>query len=359
MMGLDFAGEVFDDRFLIADVKMTADFPTERWFWFQPPFHGGQSALLHKQPDDVWRIDLQLGRDADAEAEKRPENVVPRIRRMLGHDAFSLEWVSVYTFQCRRLERFVHGRVIFAGDAAHQVSPFGARGANSGIQDAENLAWKLALVLRGRRGRISSPPTTPSGAPRPTRTSATPPAPPTSSRRPRRASAGCATLSWRSRHRTLRPPPRQFRAAVDPHHLRHAALDAGRRGLVRHGPSSARRCPTCRSLCLLAGRRTSPHSPAAGSCWWRGEVGEAPTSCDLLVVGRDVLDGEGLFATRFDATPGACFLLRPGRASDGALAPLRCREGRGCDPPGKGIPRQGLGPRRLNRNQSLKDLNRT
>ncbi len=75
MLGLDFAGEVFDDRFLIADVKMTADFPTERWFWFQPPFHGGQSALLHKQPDDVWRIDLQLGRDADAEVEKRPENV--------------------------------------------------------------------------------------------------------------------------------------------------------------------------------------------------------------------------------------------------------------------------------------------
>ncbi|WP_204311062.1 hypothetical protein, partial [Stenotrophomonas maltophilia] len=65
LMGLDFAGEVFDDRFLIADVKMTAAFPTERWFWFQPPFHSGQSALLHKQPDDVWRIDLQLGRDAD------------------------------------------------------------------------------------------------------------------------------------------------------------------------------------------------------------------------------------------------------------------------------------------------------
>ena len=68
---------------------------------------------------------------------------------MLGHDDFALEWVSVYTFQCRRLERFVHGRVIFAGDAAHQVSPFGARGGNSGIQDAENLAWKLALVLSG------------------------------------------------------------------------------------------------------------------------------------------------------------------------------------------------------------------
>ena len=149
MLGATFRGEVFEDRFLIADVKMTAAFPTERWFWFDPPFHSGQSALLHKQPDDVWRIDLQLGPDADADAEKNPARVVPRIERMLGHRNFDLEWVSIYTFQCRRMERFVHNRVIFAGDAAHQVSPFGARGANSGIQDAENLAWKLAAVLSG------------------------------------------------------------------------------------------------------------------------------------------------------------------------------------------------------------------
>ncbi|MBB4040317.1 3-(3-hydroxy-phenyl)propionate hydroxylase [Microvirga flocculans] len=149
MLGLAFRGEVFEDRFLIADVKMKGAFPPERWFWFDPPFHEGHSALLHKQPDDVWRIDLQLGPEADAKAEQSPERVIPRLRQMLGHEDFSLEWVSVYTFQCRRLERFVHGRVIFVGDAAHQVSPFGARGANSGIQDAENLAWKLALVMKG------------------------------------------------------------------------------------------------------------------------------------------------------------------------------------------------------------------
>jgi 3-(3-hydroxy-phenyl)propionate hydroxylase len=149
MLGLDFLGEEFEDQFLIADVKMTAPFPTERWFWFDPPFHSGQSCLLHRQPDDVWRIDLQLSPDADAAEERRPETVRPRIARMLGHDDFTLEWVSIYRFQCRRLERFVHGRVIFAGDAAHQVSPFGARGANSGIQDADNLGWKLAAVLEG------------------------------------------------------------------------------------------------------------------------------------------------------------------------------------------------------------------
>jgi len=149
MVGADFAGQVFEDQFLIADVRMTAEFPTERWFWFDPPFHAGRSALLHRQPDDVWRIDLQLNRYADPLVEKKPENVRPRIARMLGHDAFEFEWISLYKFQCRRMDRFVHGRVIFAGDSAHQVSPFGARGANSGLEDAENLSWKLDRVLRG------------------------------------------------------------------------------------------------------------------------------------------------------------------------------------------------------------------
>ncbi len=148
MVGAEFTGKVFEDQFLIADVRMTAEFPTERWFWFDPPFHAGRSALLHRQPDDIWRIDLQLHPDADPVIEKRPENVRPRIARMLGHDNFDFEWISLYKFQCRRMDKFIHGRVIFAGDAAHQVSPFGARGANSGLEDAENLAWKLDRVLR-------------------------------------------------------------------------------------------------------------------------------------------------------------------------------------------------------------------
>lgn len=151
MLGLDFVGRVFEDNFLIADVIMDADFPTERWFWFDPPFNKGQSALLHKQPDDVWRIDLQLGWDIDKEEEKKPENVIPRLKAMLGDDVdFELEWVSIYTFQCRRMEQFRHGRVLFAGDAAHQVSPFGARGANSGLQDTDNLGWKLRLIMDGK-----------------------------------------------------------------------------------------------------------------------------------------------------------------------------------------------------------------
>lgn len=151
MLDLGFDGRVFEDNFLIADVKMKADFPTERWFWFEPHFKSGASALLHKQPDDIWRIDFQLGWDIDREKELRPENIRARVDAMLGPNVeYELDWCSIYTFQCRRMQNFRHGRVIFAGDSAHQVSPFGARGANSGVQDADNLAWKLALVVQGK-----------------------------------------------------------------------------------------------------------------------------------------------------------------------------------------------------------------
>ena len=151
MLGLGFEGEVFKDSFLIADVRMKADFPTERWFWFDPPSKAGASQLLHKQPDDVWRIDFQIGWDADRNSEMKEENIRKRVTDMIGADVpFDLVWSSIYTFQCRRMTKFHDGRVIFAGDAAHQVSPFGARGANSGLQDTENLAWKLQLILEGK-----------------------------------------------------------------------------------------------------------------------------------------------------------------------------------------------------------------
>ncbi len=153
LIGQESKGRVFRDRFLIADVRMKLDAPAERWFWFDPVFHPNQSVLLHRQPDGVWRIDFQLGWDANPDEEKKPENIIPRVKALLAHSPtmrgaeFELEWASVYTFACLRMDRFRHGRVIFAGDSAHGVSPFGARGANSGVQDAENLAWKLAAVI--------------------------------------------------------------------------------------------------------------------------------------------------------------------------------------------------------------------
>jgi 3-(3-hydroxy-phenyl)propionate hydroxylase len=154
LLGLEARGRTFKDRFLIADVRMKHEAPAERWFWFDPEFHRNQSVLLHRQPDGVWRIDFQLGWDADPEEERKPEKILPRVRALLAHSAmkdceFELEWASVYTFSCLRMDSFRHGHVLFAGDAAHGVSPFGARGANSGVQDADNLAWKLAAVLGG------------------------------------------------------------------------------------------------------------------------------------------------------------------------------------------------------------------
>jgi 3-(3-hydroxy-phenyl)propionate hydroxylase len=149
-LGLEMEGARFDDNFLIADIRMAVDRPAERWFWFDPPFNPGQSALLHQQPDGVWRLDFQLGANIDREAAVRPENVEPLVRGLVGAGTpFEPEWYSLYQFQCRRLQRFVHGRVVFAGDSAHIVSPFGARGCNGGILDADNLAWKLDRVLTG------------------------------------------------------------------------------------------------------------------------------------------------------------------------------------------------------------------
>ncbi|RQO63942.1 FAD-dependent oxidoreductase [Variovorax sp. KBW07] len=154
LLGLEAKGRIFRDRFLIADITMDAQLPTERRFWFDPSFHPGQSVLLHKQADGMWRVDFQLGWDADPVEERKPENITPRVRALLdsiGFEGvqFQIGWASVYTFACQRMERFRHGRVLFAGDSAHGVSPFGARGANSGVQDADNLAWKLAAVVRG------------------------------------------------------------------------------------------------------------------------------------------------------------------------------------------------------------------
>lgn len=150
IMQLGFEGRVFEDNFLIADIRMDAEFPTERRFWFDPPFNPGETALMHKQPDNIWRTDFQLGWNIDRKAELEPDRVRERVAGMIGPDIpFELVWTSIYTFRCCTMKDYRHGRVFFAGDSAHQVSPFGARGCNGGIQDIDNLAWKLAMVIKG------------------------------------------------------------------------------------------------------------------------------------------------------------------------------------------------------------------
>ena len=152
-LGLALTGTNYEGRYVIVDVAMPSDRPTERLAFFDPPCNPGSTVLVHKQPQDVWRIDYQLRRDEDAEAAVRPENVLPRVESLLAMigetAAWAPIWISLYRANALTLERYRHGRVLFAGDAAHLVPIFGVRGANSGIDDADNLAWKLAAVLQG------------------------------------------------------------------------------------------------------------------------------------------------------------------------------------------------------------------
>jgi len=149
LLGLDFPGHSHRDRFLIADVRAQLPFPSERRFFFDPPSNPGRQVLVHPQPHDVWRIDWQVPPEVDPEEERRSGRLDERIRAIVGDTPYEIMWVTAYTFHQRMLPRFRNGRVFFAGDAAHVMSVFGARGMNSGVQDAENLAWKLWGVLDG------------------------------------------------------------------------------------------------------------------------------------------------------------------------------------------------------------------
>ena len=150
LLGVPFEGKTFRDRFLIADIRAELPFPNERRFFFDPPANPGRQILIHPQPDGEWRIDWQVPEEADAEAERASGRLHARIRALIGDSPYELAWLTAYRFHQRLARRFRVGRFFLAGDAAHLMAPFGARGMNSGVEDAVNLAWKLALVLRGR-----------------------------------------------------------------------------------------------------------------------------------------------------------------------------------------------------------------
>ena len=151
--GLRLQGTSYEGRYVIADIHLESPRPTERLAWFDPPSNPGSTVLMHRQPDDVWRIDYQLGDHEDPEAAVRPENVIPRVDshlRMMGERSdWAPIWISLYRANALTLDTYRTGRLIVAGDAAHLVPIFGVRGANSAFEDADNLAWKLALVIRG------------------------------------------------------------------------------------------------------------------------------------------------------------------------------------------------------------------
>jgi 3-(3-hydroxy-phenyl)propionate hydroxylase len=152
-LGLRMAGTAYEGRYVIVDIELDVDLPTERMAWFDPPSNPGRTMLMHRQPDGVWRLDYQLAPEEDSEEMLRSENITPVVAAhlaMMGVDApWRLVWKSVYRAAAVSLKRYRHGRVLFAGDAAHLVPIFGVRGLNSGFDDAFNLGWKLGYVLLG------------------------------------------------------------------------------------------------------------------------------------------------------------------------------------------------------------------
>lgn len=156
-MGLRLQGLSYEGRYVIADIHWESDLPAERTVWFDPPSNPGSTVIMHQQPGDIWRIDYQLDPTEDAEVETREERIRARIAShlaWLGDDRpWTLEWHGFYKAHALALDSFVHDRVVFAGDAAHLVPIFGVRGLNSGMEDAETLAWMLAAVLNGTADR--------------------------------------------------------------------------------------------------------------------------------------------------------------------------------------------------------------
>jgi len=149
LVGVEWTGYTHKDRFLITDIRAELPLARERHFHYDPPFNPGRQLVMHPQPGDVWRIDWQLPPDADITAEESDGRLDRRIRAVIGDVPYEIDWWSTYRFHQRVVDRFRVGRIFFAGDAAHALPPYGSRGMNSGIQDADNLAWKLAAVLHG------------------------------------------------------------------------------------------------------------------------------------------------------------------------------------------------------------------
>ena len=152
-LGLQLEGTQYEGRYVIVDIEQQTRRAVERLAWFDPPSNPGSTILMHRQPDNVWRIDYQIADHEDPAEAVKPANVLPRVQAhlsMIGEtEPWKPLWISIYNAKCLTLPSYRRGRVLFAGDAAHLVPIFGVRGLNSGLDDAGNLAWKLALVHQG------------------------------------------------------------------------------------------------------------------------------------------------------------------------------------------------------------------
>ena len=152
-VGAQLTAKKGDDRWCIADVRFATRPPGERHTWIEAPFNDNRAVWQHLMADDVWRIDYQMAPDADPAYVSREDVVRERLARQFGADTeVDIVWVGPYAYRSECIDQMRHGRVFFIGDAATVVSPFGARGGNTGNADADNLAWKLAAVVQGRAG---------------------------------------------------------------------------------------------------------------------------------------------------------------------------------------------------------------
>lgn len=282
--GIGFEGWTFDDRFLIADIRADLPFTNQRHFHFDPPWNRGRQVLVHPQPDGIWRIDWQTPPDTDADLELASGRLDERIRQVVGSGTpYELVWMTAYRFSQRVAAAFRLGRVFLAGDAAHVMSPFGARGLNSGVPDAENLAWRLADALRTGDGEVLDG----YGAER--RPAALANLAATDATMRFMAPHGVARRAWRNLVLRMAPHSRWFRSRVDSGRLAEpAAYDAATPGpadpgLPRHGAVAP-------DVALPGGGRLRDR---LGFGWMRLVPGSAAGAADEIAIGPDSAYGAG------------------------------------------------------------------
>ena len=335
MLGLRLKGENYEGKYVIADIRMDHDFPTERRAFFEPSGNPGGTVLIHKQPDDIWRVDYQLREGESEEDALREENIRARVGAILkdiGHDKpWELEWWSIYSANTLCLDDYRHGRVFFIGDAAHIVPIFGVRGLNNGLADADNLGWKLAAVLKGEADERLLDSYSPErrGATLDVFTNATKSTrfmtPPTRGWRLAREAA----LSLSLKHEFPRglANPRQ----MQPYTYSESPLTpfAGRDADFAAGPISGSAAPNAKlsdgaylldragiGLTAILFCDGSPNAEQAGLLEQLGKLD--PRFVSLLIEcqgfasqARAIADGDGEIARLFDAQAGTFYLLRP------------------------------------------------
>jgi 3-(3-hydroxy-phenyl)propionate hydroxylase len=348
LLGLKLTGTTYEGRYVIVDIELDSARATERLAYFDPPSNPGSTVLVHKQPDNVWRIDYQLRDDEDPDAAVLPENVMPRVQSLLDSmgetGAWSPIWITIYKANALTLERYRHGCVLFAGDAAHLVPIFGVRGANSGIDDADNLGWKLACVINANASpalldsysdeRVYAARENLSYGMKSTEFMA----PPTFAFELLRT----AVLGLAERHTAVRPliNPRQTHAIAyreSPLNVAPAGTDAFDRG-----PAPGTVLPECRLLgqaadgsradihltdllepCFTALRFDIDHASDAGHDAWRQlqrtlaghgvplAVIEIASATARSTHGAHAIDPSGRLHDMLDAQPGTVYLIRP------------------------------------------------